>query len=203
MVYCTPKLLKSLYIETGTISMNCTVTPSRRVTGLTHVITAPPRRELLCSNGRWSPGHGGGQARHRGLPRLWQAVRRFPGGLPLPGPRQKAPPRGPVPHACGPAAAACRGSRGRAAYARTKKESRTMYDIHPDLLVAFERVRQAHLQHQTTLQRLGRPAPLSPPSPRGRWTPPGRACWRRLGRRLHALVHPSSRPHPVVLAPPG
>jgi hypothetical protein len=64
---------------------------SRGVTGLTHVITAPPRRELLCSNRRWSPGHGSGQASHRGLPRLWQAVRRFPGGLPLPGPRQKVP----------------------------------------------------------------------------------------------------------------
>jgi hypothetical protein len=77
-----------------------------------------------------------------------------------------------------------------------------MYDIHPDLLVAFERVRQEHLQHQTEMQRLLRHAPLYPPSQRGRWSPPVGACLRSLGRKLRTLVQPSARQPPVVLVPP-
>jgi hypothetical protein len=64
-----------------------------------------------------------------------------------------------------------------------------MYDIHPDFLVAFERLRQAHLQHQTTLQRLGRHAPLSSP-PRRRWAPTVAEGLRSLGRTLRVLGPP-------------
>jgi len=78
-----------------------------------------------------------------------------------------------------------------------------MYDIPPDLLVVFERVRQAHLQHQTTLQRLVRHAPMDPPPPRGRWAPTVGACLRSLSRTLRVLVPRRAPQHPVVLVPPG
>jgi hypothetical protein len=79
-----------------------------------------------------------------------------------------------------------------------------MYDIHPDFLVAFERVRQAHLQYQTTLQRLVRHAQVCPPPPHGRWVPAVGACLRSLGRKLRGLVPRRAPQHPGVLVlPPG
>jgi hypothetical protein len=66
-----------------------------------------------------------------------------------------------------------------------------MHDIHPDFLVAFERIRQAHLQHQTTIQRLVRHAPMAPPPPRGRWAPAIGEGLRSLGRTLRVLGFPA------------
>ena len=78
-----------------------------------------------------------------------------------------------------------------------------MYDIHPDFLVAFERVRQAHLQHQTTMQRLVRQAQMDPPPPRGRWAPAVGEGLRSLGRTLRVLVSRRAPQPPGVLVPPG
>jgi hypothetical protein len=77
-----------------------------------------------------------------------------------------------------------------------------MYDIHPDFLVAFERVRQAHLQHQTTMQRLVWQARIDPPPQRGRWSPAVGECLRSLSRKLRVLVPRHAPQHPVVLVPP-
>ena len=74
-----------------------------------------------------------------------------------------------------------------------------MYDIHPDLLLAFERARQEQLQKQTEIRMLLREAQMHTPHQRGRWSHAIGECLRSLGLKLRAFLQP--RPHqlPVTL----
>lgn len=76
-----------------------------------------------------------------------------------------------------------------------------MYDIHPDLLLAFERARQEQLQKQTEIQMLLREAQRHSPRQRGRWSHAVGECLRNLGLKLRALVQRRPHQHPVMLVP--
>jgi hypothetical protein len=73
-----------------------------------------------------------------------------------------------------------------------------MYDIHPDLLLAFERARQEQLQQQPRIQMLLRQAQINAPRQRGQWLHAGGECLRRLGLKLLAFLQPRSYQHPVT-----
>jgi hypothetical protein len=76
-----------------------------------------------------------------------------------------------------------------------------MYDIHPDLLLAFERARQEQLQKQTEIQMLLRQARMHPPHQRGQWLHAVGECLRSLGLKLRALVQRRPHQHPVMPVP--
>jgi hypothetical protein len=76
-----------------------------------------------------------------------------------------------------------------------------MYDIHPDLLLAFERARQEQLQKQTEIQMLLREAQIHTPHQRGRWSYAVGELLRNLRLRLRALVQRRPHQHPVTLEP--
>ena len=76
-----------------------------------------------------------------------------------------------------------------------------MYDIHPDLLLAFERARQEQLQKQTEIQMLLRQARMHTPHQRGQWLHAVGERLRSLGLKLRALMQRRLRQHPVTLVP--
>jgi hypothetical protein len=76
-----------------------------------------------------------------------------------------------------------------------------MYDIHPDLLLAFERARQEQLQKQTEIQMLLRQARMYTPHQRGPWLHAVGECLRSLGLKLRALVQRRPHQHPIILVP--
>jgi hypothetical protein len=73
-----------------------------------------------------------------------------------------------------------------------------MYDIHPDLLLAFERARQEQLQQQTKIQMLLRQAQIHTPHQRGQWLRAGGEGLRRLGLKLRAFLQPRPCQYPVT-----